>query len=55
MRPRDELDDLHATAVTIPCRYCGAGRGEPCRNRKSGTPTKIPHGHRLRQSQEVPF
>ena len=51
------LDDLHAIAVTIPCRYCGAGRGEPCRNRraKPPTPTKIPHAHRLRDAEEVPF
>lgn len=54
---RDDLDDLHATAVTIPCRYCGAGEGELCVNKTTDArlSTRIPHAQRLRDSTEVPF
>jgi hypothetical protein len=54
---RDDLDDLHAAAVTIRCTYCGAGIGELCVNRRSPEQTtcRVPHAHRLRDSTEVPF
>lgn len=54
---RDDLDDLHATAVTIRCTYCGAGIGELCVNKTTdgGLTTRIPHPRRLADSQAVPF
>lgn len=50
-----DLDDMHANSITVPCTYCGAIIGQPCRNRKTGEPTRIPHSHRLRDTVEVPF
>lgn len=54
---RDTTADLHATAVTVPCRYCGAAVGEKCVNKTTDpvTVSFIPHAQRLRDSQEVPF
>lgn len=54
---RDDLDDLHATAVTIRCTYCGAGIGELCVNKTTdeNLSCRVPHTVRLRQSTEVPF
>lgn len=54
---RDTTDDLHATAVTIPCTYCGAAIGQVCVNKTTDNhlSTRIPHPQRLRDSQEVPF
>lgn len=54
---RDELDDLHATAMTITCRDCGVAIGELCVNKSTDAnlTTRIPHPRRLRDCQEVPF
>ena len=54
---RESTDDLHATAVTIPCRECGAAIGELCVNKttEERLATRIPHPRRLRDAEEVPF
>ena len=54
---RDELDDLHATAMTIACRDCGVAIGELCVNKltDANLKTRIPHPRRLADSQVVPF
>jgi hypothetical protein len=49
--------ELHAIAETVPCRYCGAQPGQPCRNQTLPTkpPTRIPHTARTNDAVEVPF
>ena len=55
--PPRYLEQLHANAQTIVCRYCHAEIGKPCVNRSLdvATPTKVPHARRITDSQEVPF
>lgn len=52
-----QSDELHATAVTVPCPYCRAPEGELCRNNTVSPPTtsRIPHNARLKLAEEVPF
>lgn len=51
------LEELHATARTIPCAYCGAQIGQPCINRAidSHPPTRVPHATRIAAAEETPF
>ena len=57
--PQLPLDDaeLQTIALTVPCPYCHADRGQPCINQTipERTPTRIPHIQRSRHAQEVPF
>jgi hypothetical protein len=52
-----ETAAMHATALTIGCRYCGSEPGQPCTNStlKSKPPTKIPHPMRINDAEETPF
>ncbi|MFZ4702297.1 MAG: zinc finger domain-containing protein [Candidatus Methylumidiphilus sp.] len=52
-----ETAAMHATAITIGCRYCNADPGHPCINStlKSNPPTKIPHPIRINDAEETPF
>lgn len=52
-----EIDDLHAQAVTVPCKHCGQPIGQPCINPSldDKPPTRIPHTARLLAAEEVPF
>jgi hypothetical protein len=52
-----ETAAMHATALTIGCRYCNAQPGYPCINStlKSKPPTKIPHPMRINDAEETPF
>lgn len=49
--------ELHAIALTVPCRYCSAKEGEPCINHtvKNKPPTRIPHPQRITDAEEIPF
>jgi len=43
-------------ALTVECRYCGVGAGEPCvsRARKVPTPIKTIHGERSEKARNLP-
>lgn len=48
---------LRAVALTVPCTYCQATIGEPCRNKSNGKPLQFPAAHisRINAAIEVPF
>lgn len=49
--------ELHAIALTVPCRYCHAPAGKPCTNQalEDRPPTRIPHTPRITDAEEIPF
>lgn len=51
------IDDLHATASIVGCRYCGAPEGGRCVNKtRNNEPTTVPHAQRLLDAEkEMPF